>query len=34
MLSHVAELVMESFHDYISEFVSVENANHVLDRLT
>jgi toxin ParE1/3/4 len=34
LLTQGAEQDLESIHDYISEFDSVANANHVLDRLT
>ena len=33
LLTQGAEQDLESIHDYISEFDSVANANHVLDRL-
>lgn len=33
VLTQGAEQDLESLHDYISEFNSVANANHVLDRL-
>lgn len=33
LLTQGAELDLESIHDYISEFDSLANANHVLDRL-
>ena len=33
LLTQGAEQDVESIHDYISEFDSVANANHVLDRL-
>ena len=33
LLTQGAEQDLESTHDYISEFDSVANANHVLDRL-
>ena len=33
LLTQGAEQDLESIHDYIAEFDSVENANHVLDRL-
>jgi len=33
LLTHGAEQDLESIHDYISEFDSVANANHLLDRL-
>jgi toxin ParE1/3/4 len=34
LLTRDAERDLESIHDYIAEFDSVANANHVLDRLT
>ncbi|ODV03126.1 MAG: plasmid stabilization protein [Rubrivivax sp. SCN 70-15] len=33
LLTQGAEQDLESIHDYIAEFDSVANANHVLDRL-
>jgi len=33
LLTQGAEQDLESIHDYISEFYSVANANHLLDRL-
>lgn len=33
LLTQGAEQDLEAIHDYISEFDSVANANHVLDRL-
>ena len=33
LLTQGAEQDLESIHDYISEFDSVANANHLLDRL-
>jgi toxin ParE1/3/4 len=33
LLTHSAEQDLESIHDYISEFDSVADANHVLGRL-
>jgi toxin ParE1/3/4 len=33
LLAQGAERDLESIHDYISEFDSLANANHVLDRL-
>lgn len=33
LLTQGAEQDLESIHDYISEFDSLANANHVLDRL-
>ena len=33
LLTQGAEQDLESIHDYLSEFDSVANANHVLDRL-
>lgn len=33
LLTQGAEQDLEALHDYISEFDSVANANHVLDRL-
>ncbi|GMV01252.1 MAG: type II toxin-antitoxin system RelE/ParE family toxin [Burkholderiaceae bacterium] len=34
VLTEGAEQDLEALHDYIAEFDSVANANHVLDRLT
>ena len=34
LLTQGVEQDLESIHDYIAEFDSVANANHVLDRLT